>query len=266
MIRKNIRSAAAAAAAALLLCSCGNNGMTKKFAALYNAAESKSGIIYKTTFYEETKNADCFPYPEKDSETGKYRFVYDNEGGKTVPLTGFFFDGARTSYSVAETYFFAPAETDGKWGYVLLNTAEPDLENVTWEIEAQYENAEAFSEQLAAVKKDGKYGMINENGELVIPFMYDSIKQSSYASIPVVADGECYFINSANERILGPFEDGESYFYGFAAVKKNGKWGFIDKNGFDATAFVYDEAYSVDDEGGAWVRAGKKWEYVKVRK
>lgn len=40
-------------------------------------------------------------------------------------------------------------------------------------IEAQYEDAGQFNEGLAAVKKDGKWGYIDETGEMVIPFQYD---------------------------------------------------------------------------------------------
>ena len=40
-------------------------------------------------------------------------------------------------------------------------------------IDPQYEDAQAFSEGLAAVQKNGKWGYINEDGEVVIPFEYD---------------------------------------------------------------------------------------------
>lgn len=40
-------------------------------------------------------------------------------------------------------------------------------------IEAKYEDAQYFSEGLAAVKQDGKWGYIDETGKTVIPFGYD---------------------------------------------------------------------------------------------
>lgn len=45
--------------------------------------------------------------------------------------------------------------------------------NYTQAIAPQYEDAGIFSEGLAPVKKDGKWGYINENNEVVIPFQYD---------------------------------------------------------------------------------------------
>ena len=115
------------------------------------------------------------------------------------------------------------------------------------------------------MKIDGKYGAINENGDLVLPAIYDSMKFRSFGLMPASLDGEWYFLDAGGDRLFGPFEDAESFDYGFAAVKRDGKWGFIDKSGVDATAFVYDEVYSVEDDGSAWVRVGKKWRQVQVR-
>ncbi len=263
-MKRLVRGCIAVSAALALLCSCGNNGMSNKFARLKAEAESKSGIIYRTTFYVENDAIDGMPYPERDGEDGNYRFVYRNENGKTVAITDYDYEDAHGSYEVDENKYFAPARTNGKWGYLLLDTSESG-EEAYWEIEPQYDNAERFSEQLAAVMKDGKYGAINENGELVIPMLYDSMKYCTFAMIPVEADGEWYFINGNGEAVYGPFEDAESYYFGYAAVKKNGKWGFINKSGIDATDYVYDEVYSMDAEGGAWVCADGKWEYVVVR-
>ncbi len=44
---------------------------------------------------------------------------------------------------------------------------------VTTLVEPAYEDAGSFSEGLAAVKKDGKWGYIDETGEAVIDFRYD---------------------------------------------------------------------------------------------
>ncbi len=249
--------------AALTLCACGKNGMTDEFAALKEAAESKSGIIYRTTYFEANRGAEGFPYPERNAE-GRARFVYLDDDGKKTALTDYAFADARDSYVVAENLYLAPATEDGeKWGYVLLDKAAPG--DFDWDIEPVYENAEMFSEQLAAVKTDGKYGAINENGDLVLPAVYDSMKFRSFGMLPVELEGEWYFLDGGGDRLYGPFEDAESYDYGFAAVKRGGKWGFIDKSGMDATAFVYDEAYSVEGDGSAWVRTGEKWRQVQVR-
>ena len=61
-------------------------------------------------------------------------------------------------------------------------------------------NGWQFREGLVPVKKNGKYGYINENNEIIIPFVYDSASQFSE---------------------------------GFAIVEKFGKPGFVDRYGVD---------------------------------
>jgi hypothetical protein len=87
-----------------------------------------------------------------------------------------------------------PAERNGKWGYI-KRTSVFEQELV---IPYQFDHATSFSDGLALVKKDGKFGYINKQGELVIPFLFD------YAT---------------------PFTKG------VATVKKDGQLGRIDKSG-----------------------------------
>lgn len=269
MIKKKI-GLLSAAAAMLILCSCQSQA-EKTFLANKAEAESKSGIVYRTTFFvtseEEDKEAGI-PYTK--AADGKFCFAFVNGDGDEVQLTPAVFADGRQGYEAAEGIFLAPATLDGeKWGYVILDTSAPDTENVNWNTDRIYGNAEAYNEGFAAASQDGKYGVINLNGEFIIQPEYDSIKYCCFGVMPALQNGEWYYINVSGEKVFGPFEDAESYAYGYAAAKKDGKWGFIDKSGLDATAFVYDEAYSVEDdeETGAltaWVRTGDKWEQVEI--
>lgn len=271
MLGKKMRIISAAAAALLLLCSC-QSREEKEFAQNRAAAESKSGVVYRTTFFitqAEADKAEGIPYTKEAD--GKYCYYYVNEDGDEVQLTPAALTDARAAYEVDEGKFLAPATYDGeKWGFVLVDTTAPDTETITWDTERIFDNAEAFTEGFAAASRDGLYGIVNLNGEFIVEPEYDAIKYVSFGVAPAIKDGECFFINMYGEKVFGPFEDAESYAYGYAAVKKDGKWGFIDKSGSDATTFIYDEAYSVesDEETGtlfAWVRTGDKWEKVIIR-
>ena len=192
-----------------------------------------------------------------------------NEDGKEIQLTPATLTEARGCYEVDEGIFLAPATLGEKWGYVVIDTANPDTESLSWNTERKFDNAEAYSEGWSAASMDGKYGVVNLNGEFVIEPEYDGIKYCSFGIMPALQDGQWFYINLGNEKVFGPFEEAESYAYGYAAVKKDGKWGFIDKSGLDATTFVYDEAYSVqsNEETGtltAWVRTGNKWKKVQI--
>ena len=56
-----------------------------------------------------------------------------------------------------------------------------------------------------------------------------------------------------NGNILGfGYEDAYGFFEGYAPVKKDGKWGYIDKNGRCITGYIFDKATPLCD-GKAWV-------------
>ena len=105
----------------------------------------------------------------------------------------------------------------------------------------KYEKLGSFSEGMAAVMRDGKWGYINTKGEEVIP---------------------CQFTNPSEYYFASPFYEG------LALIQENGKWGFIDTKGnvvipinieaeaigrfSEGLAFVYksDEDFSVIDKEG----------------
>lgn len=60
-----------------------------------------------------------------------------------------------------------------------------------------YEEAENFSQGLAAVKKDGKWGYINEKGEEKIPFRYDEAFDFD-KNAALVREGSKYFYIDKN--------------------------------------------------------------------
>ena len=112
----------------------------------------------------------------------------------------------------------------------------------------KYEKLGSFSEGLAAVMRDGKWGYINTKGEEVIP---------------------CQFPNPYEDYIASPFSEG------LALVQKDGKWGFVNTEGVkvipinidaeavgkfsEGLAFVYkdNENFFVIDKEGKTVFSGK---------
>ena len=90
---------------------------------------------------------------------GEYFFVDEEGYRKLVPDTaadyfGTFGDG------------YAPAAFGGKYGYV---------NNKLKEFKMEYEFTGSFANKLAAVKKDGKWGVINTSVEMVAGFEFDEI-------------------------------------------------------------------------------------------
>ena len=95
-------------------------------------------------------------------------------------------------------------------------------------IAPEYEAVENFSDGLAAVKKDGKWGFADTGGSVVIDFQYDDVHD---------------------------FSDG------LAPVKKDRMWGFIDHNNNVVVDFQYDRAYEFS-EGKSVVHAFEDIEHT----
>lgn len=94
------------------------------------------------------------------------------------------------------------------------------------EVDFKYDEVRKFSEEMAAVKVNGKWGFINKSGKEVIKPEYDAATD---------------------------FENG------FARVKLNGRWGCINKKGKVVVPIEYNIVLSIS-EGLAGVRRGYIYE------
>ena len=113
-----------------------------------------------------------------------------------------------------------------------------------------------FSNGIIALKKDGKWGYFDDNGNQIIDFICESFPSkiiyggwwknsdnmqypflSSSGYIPVKINGQCgYYDTQGNEIIpCGTFEDIRPVHKGLAWVKTNGKWGVIKLKDIEVT-------------------------------
>ena len=132
---------------------------------------------------------------------------------------------------------------------------------------AHFEQLGMYSDGYAAAKTGGKWGVIDLSNEWLVPPEYDEIIQDElgrcYAQGAVFArkGGAVYLI--VRGQLTGDyFEDARPFSNeGYAAVLKNGKWGFIDANGIVIIDFVFDDALSFGQHLAA-VKWGEHWGYV----
>jgi hypothetical protein len=68
-------------------------------------------------------------------------------------------------------------------------------------IDFEYDEAQPFSEGLAAVQQKGKYGYINQEGKLMIPYVYDAANDFKGGMATVWRNGQMENITSPNEWI-----------------------------------------------------------------
>lgn len=159
----------------------------------------------------------------------------------------------------------APVQVDGKYGYIDTDMKEGHFD---------YEFAGSFENGVAAVKKGGKWGLIDTTFAERVPCQFDEILVDGYGfgttygvffaksggsyalydlsgnqlaggfsearmfaskePAAVKKDGKWCFVSREGEIVLTPdqnYEDANSFSAGYAAVKKGGKWGCIETQG-----------------------------------
>jgi len=129
-------------------------------------------------------------------------------------------------------------------------------------LEPQYENAQPFSDFLAAVKKDGKWGYINGEGKFVIEPRFEDAYLFSDQTAAVKENGKWGFINRSGKFLIEPkYENAAVFRQGLAAVQWEGKWGFVNKTGEMTIPPKFPQVYFFqEDRCGAMVDG--KWGFI----
>jgi MFS family permease len=136
-------------------------------------------------------------------------------------------------------------------------------------VPALYEDVQQFSDSVAVVKFDGKYGYVDYKGKEIIPAKYDMASPFIQGIAQVTENGKTGYIDKEGKDTICPagyqhttpavpvleiekacFGSGITEEYdsigdiinGYAIVKKEGKYGFIGRNGKKATPLIFDHA------------------------
>lgn len=126
----------------------------------------------------------------------------------------------------------------------------------------------------AAAKCNGKWGVINLQGEWVVPAEYEGVVRNELGGccyvngageessllVFVNRDGNTFLLKD-NQQLPQAYEDARPFAGGYAAVKMHGKWGFIDADGIIQIPCTYEDALSFDSQVAA-VRIDGLWGYI----
>lgn len=231
---------------------------------------SPGGTLVVDSIYEDIGLRQDSLLPVK--ENGHYFYVDNNMYKKLVPDVEVEFLG---TYGEGK----APAAYEGKYGYVnkslyqLKNSTEtvpPDKDgNIVYSFE--YDFAGSFANNAAAVKKGDKWAIINGELEAVTGFEFDDILMddfgfcSNYDRIIVKKNNEFFVYDCQGNQISGPYEDAKLFKSEQpAAVKLNGKWGFVNQKGEITVNPIYDDAesfcvdYAPVKKDGKWGAIGSE--------
>lgn len=120
----------------------------------------------------------------------------------------------------------------------------------------------SFSEDMAFVSYNDKWGAINSTGKLVIPFKYDSHGDFSEGLATVSLNGKWGYVNKQGTLVVPTkYESAEKFKEGLACVKFNGKYGAINKQGTLVIPIKYDYPFSFS-EGMAVVQMNDKYGFI----
>ena len=131
----------------------------------------------------------------------------------------------------------------------------------------KYDSFGTDSYNINTVKKDGKYGVIGDNFEEIIPCIYDDIK---------ICDNDIVAVFDEGWRYINIHDESNSYYYigrfpykfsdGLARVysEEKGKYGYINKEWELVIPFIYSHAWDFE-HGLAKVSEepeAEKWYYI----
>ena len=200
----------------------------------------------------------------------KYSFINSNKNGYTVKLNGkvglFNLEG-KEIIPISYHWIYTDkiddnipivAKLDGKEGYI--NTKNE------WVIPPTYRDAFAFRQGLAKVRKVRDY-IINLKGEPVIQDFDANVIEPSDNTYIVGVRKECkYMVYDLNGNLLDTYNLLRNNWSDDAifAVKKGGKWGYIDGYGKVIIPLEYEEVRNFS-EGLAAVRKDGKWGYINLK-
>ena len=148
-------------------------------------------------------------------------------------------------------------------------------------IQPEYEEAEPFSEGLAAVMRNKKWGYLDKTGKIVIEPQFDLAGPFKEGYGQVTIGTKMGYIDTDGQIVIEPRFEADQYqsdpdekhiligqfVNGLAAVRHSVGpeaemgWGFIDKSGKFQIPPVYEDAYMFT-EGLARVKQNGKWGFI----
>lgn len=180
-------------------------------------------------------------------KTGKELFPfrkYDYVGGFVNGLSSF-----RIIKGGKELYGFVD-----KSGNEVIPAAYDDLQ-ISW-----------FENGYAIVKKNGKYGTVNRQNVMVIPFEYEKLNDFNNGITTAKKGGKWGIIDTANKELVAFTMDYETVYEfssGYAYTEKKGVKGYIDTKGKPAfTGITFSEAFPFGNNGYAIVCEEKGKRYL----
>lgn len=220
---------------------------------------TKTGsLVFKISFDEAT------PF-YKDDEGNQFAVVRNGKTyyvvNKDCALYGRDDTGVEEVLGIASNHVIA--KKNGKYGFY-------DYDFVSSSEKHQYDLITMNSNGVVAIQDGGKWGVITDGGQTVIPLELDEVAVNSLGQAyrggnAMVKRGKSWEMVDLQGKKVG---DGtyanakapESTEY-IAVANEQNQWGFIDREGKLVIDYQYKDAYSFSD-GVAAVKTATGWQYI----
>lgn len=145
--------------------------------------------------------------------------------------------------------------------YVKINEKKGVIDlNGNTIIPPKYDDFSFFSQGYASYMREGKWGHLDTLGVEIIPPTYDERYYFTEGLAKVKKGNKYGFINKKGEVVVPlVYDNAQNFNYGFAAVERGNLWGFVNKNGQEVIPCSFNDVYSFDHPNYAVVKKGKKY-------
>ena len=159
----------------------------------------------------------------------------------------------------------AYAEKDGQ--KIIINTSGGSVfsQKISDVILGHGDKCSYNNRMFVKFEGDANYKLINTADLSEIGFECEDADLFSDGAAAFKKDGKYGFVDKDGSIYSDPIFDGaKSFSNGYAAFRQNDKWGFINKNGDIVVEPVYDDAMYMDSEGNALVYLDETWIMISL--
>lgn len=160
----------------------------------------------------------------------------------------------------------AAVMNDGKWS--LVDRTGTDLTQKTYDGVAMDEKKVVFRNDRIFVYENYYYTMIDSMGNSITETKYEDVcvfYDGTYAAVKI--DGLWGFIDKDGTVVIEPkYEDARSFVNGLAAVQYAGQWGYIDSTGKLVIDTQFEDAKDFTSQGSAFVKVNEVWKLLRLYK
>lgn len=160
----------------------------------------------------------------------------------------------------------AAVKSNDTWS--LVDRSGNDLTGKTYDAVAMDEKQVVYRNERLFVLEGEQYTMITSSGEPVGEDYYDDVCiffDTTYAAVKI--DGKWGFVDKDGNMVIQPqFQEARSFSNGMAAVKQNGQWGFVDMQGEMVITPQFDQTKDFNAQGCVFVFDGDEWRLLRLYK